>query len=56
MVEHNAILDDGSVINLNLDTNSYNLDFTESINPGPPSKGQNYDFLRNKPQINSVTL
>ena len=58
MVEHGVILDDGSTIELKVETNNYNskLDFTETINPGPPSKGQNYDDLRNKPQINSTTL
>lgn len=56
MVEHGVILDDGSTIELNVDTNNYNLDFAESINPGPPSAGQDYNKLRNKPQINSVTL
>ena len=56
MVEHSVILDDGSTIELNVDTNNYNLDFIESINPGPPSQGQDYNNLKNKPQINSVTL
>lgn len=55
-VEHGVVLDDGSTIELNVDTNNYDLDFVESINPGPPSKGQDYNNLRNKPQINSVTL
>lgn len=55
-VEHGVVLDDGSTIELNVDSNNYNLDFAESINPGPPSKGQDYDNLRNKPQINSTTL
>ena len=56
MVEHGIILDDGSTIELNVGSNNYNLDFAETINPGPPSKGQDYNSLRNKPQINSVTL
>ena len=49
MVEHGVILDDGSTIELQVDTNNYNLDFTETINPGPPSKAQDYNNLRNKP-------
>ena len=55
-VEHGIVLDDGSTIELNIGTNNYNLDFAESINPGPPSQGQDYNNLRNKPQINSTTL
>lgn len=54
-VEHGIVLDDGSTIELNIG-NNYNLDFAESINPGPPSQGQDYNNLRNKPQINSTTL
>ena len=38
-VEHGIVLDDGSTIELNIGTNNYNLDFAESINPGPPSQG-----------------
>ena len=56
MVEHGIILDDGSTIELSVGNNNYNLDFSETINPGPPSQGQDYNSLRNKPQINSVTL
>lgn len=54
--EYGIILDDGSEINLDLDSNLYDLDIDESINPGEPSEGQNYNSLRNKPQINSVEL
>ena len=46
-VEHGIVLDDGSTIELNIGTNNYNLDFAESINPGPPSQGQDYNNLRN---------
>lgn len=55
-IEHGVVLDDGGTIELNVDTNNYNLDFVESINPGPSPKGQDYNNLRNKPQINSTTL
>ena len=54
--EYGIVLDDGSEIELNLDSNSYDLDLIESINIGEPSEGQNYNSLRNKPQINSVEL
>ena len=54
--EYGMVLDDGSEIELDLDSNLYDLDIGESINPGEPSEGQNYNNLRNKPQINSVEL
>ena len=54
--EYRMVLDDGSEIELDLDGNLYDLDIDESINPGEPSEGQNYNNLRNKPQINSVEL
>lgn len=56
MTDHTATLDDGSVLNLQSEDNNLTFDFGISINPGPPSEGQNYNMLRNKPQINSVTL
>ena len=56
MVEHSVILDDKSTIELNIDSNIYDLDFIESITPGPPSSNKDYNTLINKPQINSVTL
>jgi len=54
--EYGIVLDDSSEIELDLDSNSYDLDLIESINTGEPSEGQNYNSLRNKPQINSVEL
>ena len=54
--EYGIVLDDGSEIELDLDDNLYDLDIDESINPGEPSEGQNYNNLRNKPQINSIEL
>lgn len=54
--EYGMVLDDGSTIELNLENNSYDLDLSESINPGESSDGQNYENLRNKPSINSIEL
>ena len=55
MVEHDIVLNTGSTIGLQVDNNNYNLDFGISIKPGTPSGG-NYNMLRNKPQIEGVTL
>ena len=56
MVEHGIIIDDGSTIEMEVGAkDQYDLDFGISINPGEPSGG-NYNYLRNKPQINGVTL
>ena len=49
-----ALLRDGDLSPLS-DTKR-DLDLNESINPGEPSEGQNYEILRNKPSINSVEL
>jgi hypothetical protein len=54
--KYGIILDNNSNIELELEDDSYNLDIEESINPGEPSGGQNYEVLRNKPSINSVEL
>lgn len=47
--ESGSVLSDGSTINLNADTNSYNLELVETFNPGPPPEGRDYESLRNKP-------
>ena len=56
MVEHGIIIDSGSTIEMEVGANDqYDLDFGIHINPGEPSGG-NYNILRNKPQINGITL
>ena len=54
--DYGIILDNGSKIQLDLDNNSYDLNLTESITTGEINEGQNYNNLRNKPQINSTEL
>lgn len=54
--EYGIVLDNGSEIELELDKNSYDLNLNESINPGEQTGNQNYNNLRNKPQINSIEL
>lgn len=56
MNEYGIVLEENKPIDLEIDSNLFDLDFGESINPGPPSEGQNYNSLRNKPEINSVPL
>jgi len=56
MADYGIILENNGIIDLELDTNGYDLDISQSINPGKPSGGQDYNNLKNKPQINSVTL
>lgn len=52
----NNVLNNGSTVELNTDTNIYGLELIESFSPGPPPEGPDYESLKNKPQINSITL
>ena len=56
MADYGIVLENDGLIELELNDNLYDLDISQTINPGTPSGGQDYNNLRNKPQINSVTL
>lgn len=57
MAQHGVVLDNNSTYNLSTKDTTYNLSFGMSINRGDsPGGSGNYELLRNKPQINGVTL